>query len=304
MRWMEAALPCQGDPDELCVRLEALGVGGMVVEDERDFRSFLEENRQYWDYVDEALAARFRGVSRVKFYLADDEGGAAALEKIRAAGFCPDIGYIEDSDWENNWREHYRPLPVGERLLVVPAWEEAPAGSRTVLRLDPGLIFGTGSHATTRLCLGALERLAGTNRRVLDLGCGSGILAIGALVLGCREAVGCDIDPKAPAVALSNAALNGIDETRFRVFAGDILVDAGLRAALGGGFDIVLANIVADVIIPLAALARAFMAPGAAFVCSGILEGRQLEVERALLENGFVIEARHNEEDWHCFVCR
>ena len=304
MRWIEATVPCTGDPDELCLRLEALGVGGMVVEDEEDFRTFLEQNRPYWDYVDEELERRFAGVSRVKFYLADDEEGHTLLEKIRAAGFAPAVGCIEDSDWENNWRQFYRPIPVGERLLVVPAWEDVPAEPRIPLRLDPGLIFGTGSHATTRLCLAALEGLAAPGYRALDLGCGSGILAIGALVLGCAEAVGCDIDDKAPSVAQANAALNGIGGTRFRVLAGDVLADRGLRTALGSGFDIVLANIVADVIIALAAFAGDFMAPGAAFVCSGILEGRQGEVERALRENGFTVETHTCEEDWHCYVCR
>ncbi len=171
------------------------------------------------------------------------------------------------------------------------------------LRLDPGLIFGTGSHATTRMCLEAMETLAAPDKRVLDLGCGSGILSIGALVLGCREAVGCDIDPKAPDVAMDNAALNGIGADRFRVCAGDILADRGMRAALGTNFDIVLANIVADVILPLAPLSREFLAPGGTFVTSGIIEGRQDEIEHALKKAGYSIEKHFCEEEWHCFVC-
>lgn len=305
MQWIEVSVPTRSDEiDDVCAQLAELGAGGMVVEDETDFQQFLEQNHQYWDYVDDALEAQFRGVSRIKFYLADDDDGRAQLETIRAGiGRELTTATVRDSDWENNWRQYYQPIEVGERLVVVPEWLDAPADGRLPLRLDPGLIFGTGSHATTRMCLEAIETLAAPDKRVLDLGCGSGILSIGALVLGCREAVGCDIDPKAPDVAMDNAALNGIGADRFRVYAGDILADRGMRAALGTNFDIVLANIVADVILPLAPLSREFLAPGGTFVTSGIIEGRQDEIEHALKKAGYSIEKHFCEEEWHCFVC-
>lgn len=305
MQWIEVSVPTRSDEiDDVCAQLAELGAGGMVVEDETDFQQFLEQNHQYWDYVDDALEAQFRGVSRIKFYLADDDGGRAQLETIRAGiGRELTTATVRDSDWENNWRQYYQPIEVGERLVVVPEWLDAPADGRLPLRLDPGLIFGTGSHATTRMCLEAIETLAAPDKRVLDLGCGSGILSIGALVLGCKEAVGCDIDPKAPDVAMDNAALNGIGADRFRVYAGDILADRGMRAALGTNFDIVLANIVADVILPLAPLSREFLAPGGTFVTSGIIEGRQDEIEHALKKAGYSIEKHFCEEEWHCFVC-
>lgn len=305
MQWIEVSVPTRSDEiDDVCAQLAELGAGGMVVEDETDFQQFLEQNHQYWDYVDDALEAQFRGVSRIKFYLADDDGGRAQLETIRAGiGRELTTATVRDSDWENNWRQYYQPIEVGERLVVVPEWLDAPADGRLPLRLDPGLIFGTGSHATTRMCLEAIETLAAPDKRVLDLGCGSGILSIGALVLGCREAVGCDIDPKAPDVAMDNAALNGIGVDRFRVYAGDILADRGMRAALGTNFDIVLANIVADVILPLAPLSREFLAPGGTFVTSGIIDGRQDEIEHALKKAGYSIEKHFCEEEWHCFVC-
>ena len=138
--------------------------------------------------------------------------------------------------------------------------------------------------------------------KVLDLGCGSGILGIGALLLGCAHVTGCDIDPKAPEVAAANAALNGFYDDKFTVCAGDILADAGLRRRLGTGYDIVLANIVADVIIPLAALAPAFLAPGGTFVCSGIIDGREDEVAAALTRAGFTVTAHDTLEEWHCFT--
>jgi ribosomal protein L11 methyltransferase len=253
--------------------------------------------------VDDELADKFRGVSRVKFYLSDDEDGRAQLAEIRAGlGREIQTAFVADSDWENNWRQYYEPIEIGEKLVVVPEWLEAPDDGRVPLRLDPGLIFGTGSHATTRMCLAALEGISGAGKTVLDLGCGSGILAIGALLLGCSRAAGCDIDPKAPEVAEANAALNGIGKDRFAVYAGDVLTDAGMRKALGTGYDIVTANIVSDVIIPLSAIVAPFLKPDGVFLTSGIIEGRQDEVRAALEKNGFVILEHHCEEEWHCFV--
>ena len=305
MRWIEVCLDTPAESiDRRCDELAALGATGFVIENEEDFRDFLEHNHQYWDYVDEELASRFRGVSRIKCYLSDDDAGWDVLQRIRAAYDGVSVAYLADSDWENNWRAYYKPIEVGEKLVVVPEWEEVPDGGRIPLRLDPGLIFGTGSHATTRMCLCALEALVKPGMRVLDLGCGSGILGIGALLLGAESCLGCDIDPKAPDVAAANAALNGIGPERFRVLAGDLLTDRSLRRELGAGYGLVLANIVADVIVPLSAFARSFMANGAAFVCSGIIEGRQDEVRAALEKNGFAVERHLCEEEWHCFICR
>ena len=256
MKWIEAAVATKSEEiDAVCEQLAALGAGGMVVEDEADFQAFLANNHQYWDYVDDELESKFRGVSRVKFYLSDDDEGRALLETIRT-GIGREIttAYVQDSDWENNWRQYYQPIEIGEKLVVVPEWLETPDDGRIPLRLDPGLIFGTGSHATTRMCLAALEHCAAPGKRVLDLGCGSGILGIGALLLGCDSVAGCDIDPKAPEVAEANAALNGLHADRFRVCAGDVLADAPMRASLGAGYDLVLANIVSDVIIPLSGI--------------------------------------------------
>ncbi len=306
MRWIEATIPTASEEiDMLCDRLAALGVDGISIEDEADFRNFLEQNQKYWDYVDDSLSQRFAGLSRVKFYLADDAEGRAALKNIRSALDREIVTQtMEDADWENNWKQYYAPIPVGERLLIVPAWIDTEDGDRTQLHLDPGLAFGTGSHATTRMCLEALESVAGPGKTALDLGCGSGILGIAALLLGCERVQGCDIDPKAPEAAVRNAALNGLGEERFRVFAGDVLSDEGMRRRLGTGYDIVLANIVADVILPLSGFVRRFMADHGVFICSGIIDGRSEEVERALRENGFAILRHLHEEDWNCYLCR
>ena len=305
MRYIEVCVNTPANEIERrCEEMTAMGAEGFVIENEADFQDFLENNHQYWDYVDDELESRFTGVSRIKCYLCDDEDGRAVLCRIRGAYGGVETSFVEDSDWENNWREYYKPIEVGEKLVVVPEWEDIPDDGRTALRLDPGLIFGTGSHATTRMCLAALEKYAGEGKTFLDLGCGSGILGIGALVLGSASCVGCDIDPKAPDVAASNAELNGIGSDRFKVYAGDILSDASLRRMLGSGYDAVLANIVSDVIIPLSALVREFMKPGAVFITSGIIDGRQDEVRAALEGNGFEVVEHRNEEEWHCFVCR
>lgn len=305
MRYIEVCVNTPANEIERrCEEMTAMGAEGFVIENEADFQDFLENNHQYWDYVDDELESRFTGVSRIKCYLCDDEDGRAVLCRIRGAYGGVETSFVEDSDWENNWREYYKPIEVGEKLVVVPEWEDIPDDGRTALRLDPGLIFGTGSHATTRMCLAALEKYAGEGKTFLDLGCGSGILGIGALVLGSARCVGCDIDPKAPDVAASNAALNGIGSDRFKVYAGNILSDASLRHMLGSGYDAVLANIVSDVIIPLSALVREFMKPGAVFITSGIIDGRQDEVRAALEGNGFEVVEHRNEEEWHCFVCR
>ena len=305
MRYIEVTVNTPGaEIDARCQEMADMGASGFVIENEEDFKDFLEQNRQYWDYVDDELENQFAGVSRIKCYLTDDEDGLAVLRRINAAYDDVTTSYVEDSDWENNWREYYKPIDVGEKLVVVPEWEEAPQDGRLPLRLDPGLIFGTGSHATTRMCLAALEEFSKPGVRVLDLGCGSGILGIGALILGCDSCLGVDIDPKAPDVVMSNAALNGIGADKMTAWAGDIIADASLRARIGGGYQLVLANIVADVIIPLSAVVHQFMAPGAVFICSGIIEHRWPETEAALISNGFEILDHKSEEEWHCFVCR
>ena len=305
MRYIEVIVDTPSkDIDRRCEEMTAMGVGGFVIENEEDFKDFLEHNHAYWDYVDEDLEQKYAGVSRIKCYLTDDEEGQNCLRQIRSAYGDIQISYVQDSDWENNWREYYKPIEVGEKLVVVPEWEEIPADGRVPLRLDPGLIFGTGSHATTRLCLAAMEPFINADTKVLDLGCGSGILGIGALVLGAKSCLGCDIDPKAPDVVRSNAALNGIGPDRLNACAGDILSDASLRRSFGSGYDLVLSNIVSDVIIPLSRYVHDFLAPGGTWISSGIIEGRQDEVRAAIEQAGFTILEHRCEEEWHCFEAK
>ena len=195
-------------------------------------------------------------------------------------------------------------MEIGERLLVIPQWETADTKGRVPLILDPGLTFGTGSHATTRLCLTALEQRIHGGERVLDLGCGSGILSIAALRLGADCAFACDIDDKCLKVAYENAALNGIGPDTYTVKVGDILTDTALRADIGTGYDIVVANIVADVIIALAPAVRPLLKKDGVFLCSVIIDDRAEEVAGKLREAGLEILETHSSEGWFSYLCR
>ncbi|WP_204791728.1 50S ribosomal protein L11 methyltransferase, partial [Oscillibacter sp. CU971] len=191
-----------------------------------------------------------------------------------------------------------------ERLLVIPQWEEADPGDRVPLYLDPGLTFGTGAHATTRLCLTALETLVRGGERVLDLGCGSGILSVAALRLGAGSALAVDIDDKCRTAARENAGLNGIGPDRLDILVGNLLTDRAAAEKIGGGYDLVLANIVADVIIALAPRVRGLLSPGGTFLCSGIIKGRADEVEAALNAAGLEIRTRREDNGWYAFTCQ
>ena len=307
MQWLEIAADA-ADTEALCVLLEELGISGMVVEDEKDIAAFLEENKVFWDEVDEDFRRAREGVSRVKFYLADDADGRAEWERLRPmlenAGYAPTVGRMRDEDWENNWKQYYKPIEVGEGLLIVPEWEEIPnSEGRTVLRLNPGLIFGTGAHPSTRMCLEAMETLAPQTEKVLDLGCGSGILAIAALKLGAKIAFGCDIDEKAPAIAMENAAMNGVED-RLTVLTGDATCDEALRARMGKReYGIVFLNIVADVIIRLCRDVPDWIRPDGTLIVSGVIDGRENEVQTALEAAGFRVSSHRRLGDWHSFVC-
>lgn len=309
VKWLEVTLDTtEAELDALCARLTGNGVTGLAIEDEEDFKTFLEQNRQYWDYVDDGLLARMKGVCRVKFYITDDADGRKQLEGWLAGIDQPySPASLGDNDWAHSWQKYYKPMPVGERLYIVPEWERGepvPAG-KAPLYLNPGLTFGTGSHASTQLCLMGLERYTVPGKPVLDLGCGSGILSIAALVLGASAAAAVDIDPKAVDVAYENAALNGIGRDRYTVRAGNVLTDGAMVAELARQkYALVLANIVADVIIPLSAKAGEFLDTDGVFLCSGIIDTRAGEVEAALERNGLAVFERREQNGWVALAAR
>ena len=308
-RWLEVTLPVPADKlDGVCAVLTYNGMTGLVVEEEGDFLRFLEQNRQYWDYVDEGLAQRMKGASRVKFYVPDSPEGQGQLRQYLAGleEYEPQTVSLREEDWATSWQKYYQPIPVGRRIYIVPDWmrgRPVPEG-RTPLYLNPGLTFGTGSHASTQLCLTLLEKSRIPGSALLDLGCGSGILSIAALKLGAASARAVDIDRMCLDVACENAALNGIGKDVCTVEVGNVLTDESLRASLGGGYDVVLANIVADVIIGLAPLVRGFLKEGGLFLCSGIIEGREAEVAERLRAAGLTILETREQKGWYAFTCR
>jgi len=323
MNWLELHIDTTHKGLEpLETMLSALGIDGVVIDDETEFQDFLENNHQYWDYVDEDLEKQMQGKSRITFYLQADEEGFAKLGEVRIAleqlkqavtgcgTLLMTLNNMQDADWENNWKQYYRPMEIGDRLLVIPQWEQddpkvrAAMASRVPLILEPGLTFGTGSHATTRLCLTALEKTIHGGEKVLDLGCGSGILSIAALKLGAAAATAVDIDDKCMDVAYENAAMNGIGKDIYAVFAGDILTNGVLQCRIGGGYDVILANIVADVIIGLAPMVRSLLSERGVFLCSGIIDDRAEEVADKLRQAGLEILESRNSEGWFAYTCR
>ena len=317
MDWLELKIDTShAGLDAVTDMLEQQGVTGVMIDDEADFQSFLENNRQYWDYVDDDLLAQKKGVSRVTFYLERNEDAYGTVAAVRMAmsalkkehpEYAPlllTMADVADEDWENNWKQFYKPMEIGNRLLVVPEWEEAHGGERVKLVLNPGLTFGTGSHATTRLCLQALDTHIHGGESVLDLGCGSGILSIAALRLGAARAFACDIDEKCVDVAYENAALNGIGKDRYTVRWGDVLSDEALRQEMGGGYDVVVANIVADVIMGLSGSVRPFLKAGGLFLCSGIIDDRAEEVLAKLKGDGWDVFEQRSSEGWFSYLCQ
>ncbi len=315
MQWLELTIQTSSTGIELVAEhLTVLGYDSFIMDDQAEFQDFLEHNQQYWDYVDEELSRQMDGLSQIRLYLEDGAGAMEAVSNLRdqmrllqSRHPGKNLGTLEialanlqDEDWENNWKQYYQPLHIGKKLLVVPQWlnpenEEA----RLPVLLDPGMIFGTGAHAFTQMCMMALEDAVHGGETVIDLGSGSGILSITALLLGAKTAIGVDIDPKAEDIARENAAINGLLADRFSAVTGDVIGDKQKMEELSApGYDIVLANIVADVIIPLSPLVPHFLKPGGVFICSGILEQRLEEVKSAIVAAGLHIDSVRTIQDW------
>ena len=280
-----------------------------MIEDQEEFEEFLEQNRGYWDYIDENLQQQLEGLSRIKLYLEDeDEAGLARLKALvssleeRFGSLNMTVSPMADVNWEESWKDNYPPQEVGDRLVVLPYWraEEDTAGRIPVI-LDPGLTFGTGAHPSTQMVMRTMEKTVKTGARCLDLGSGSGILSIAALRLGAKSAVGVDIDPKAEDIARENAAYNGFAAPEFVALTGNVTADKRLMQRLAGEeYDVVLVNIVADVIIGLAPILPNFLTERSTLICSGILDTRLPDVLAALEDAGLTVTQTLSQEDWRC----
>ena len=318
MQWYELTVKTSAAGIEpLSAQLTALGYDSFVIDDETEYEDFLEKNRACWDYIDESLAAKLRGLSQIRLYIEDDSRAQSRIEGLRDALSLLNARCTQDpgpltvsarlmpeEDWENGWKKNYPPVPVGKNLVVLPCWLDRDAAQgRLPIILDPGLTFGTGAHPSTQMCMCRLEERVRGGEQVIDLGSGSGILSICALNLGAASAVGVDIDPKAEDIARENAAYNGIGPDRFTALTCDLIQEKDRTRQLSSRhYDIVLVNIVADVIIGLSPVLPAFLDETSVVIASGILDTRLSDVTAALERAGLTILEVHAQEDWRCVV--
>jgi len=242
----------------------------------------------------------------VRVYVTQNEVGEEKIARIRAIDFGFNVEFsletMNEEDWAESWKQYFKPIFVGEKIIICPEWEQPPENTdRIVFRINPGMSFGTGSHETTRLCIAQLERFVTPDATVLDLGCGSGILSVIACLLGAKSALGIDIDPNSAKIAKENAAMNAVPNERYNAVAGNVL-DEDFAANLPR-YDIVVANIISDIIIKIAAPARNLIAENGVFIVSGVILERLDEVREALESAGFEIKNVETEKDWVVIVC-
>lgn len=275
---------------------------GIYIEDYTGLEEQVQEIAHI-DLIDEELLQKDRSHAIIHIYISPEENPAEAIaflsERYNAEGIehTIDTKGCEEEDWLNNWRNYFHPTPIGEKLLIRPTWRENyDAGDRIVLNIDPGLAFGTGSHETTRLCLETLERYIHGGEKMLDVGCGSGILAIAGLLLGAKEALGVDIDEMAVKTAKENAKMNGVDD-RFEVVCGN------LTDKVSGKYDVIAANIVADAIIMLSSGVKNFMDENTVYIMSGIIDTRRDDVVNAIKDDFEIIE-EITDNGWVCLVAK
>ena len=309
MAWLEITVDTTAnDINKVTNVLTAGGFSELLIEDQTEFESFLEENRDYWDYIDEELQQRLQGLSRVKLYLEDtDQAGLGRLEALAASlGLKTQVRPLPEVDYQESWKDSYPPQPIGEKLMVLPCWlADTDCGSREKVILDPGLTFGTGAHPSTQMVMEAMEELVRPGSHCLDLGSGSGILSIAALRLGAASATGVDVDPKAEDIARENAGYNGFAAPAFTALTGNVTTDSALMDALSRkDYDLVLVNIVADVIVALAPVLPRFLTHKSRLICSGILDTRLEDVVQALTAAGLSVTSVRKKEDWRCVTAQ
>ena len=303
MDWTEIAVEVAADRIDDAAAIANMTVPyGIYIEDYSALEQEVMEIAHI-DLIDEDLLQKDRSKAKIHIYIDPEDNIGEAVQFLRERLTAADIAHtidqsmVKEDDWRNNWRKFFQPMPVGEKLLINPSWftDTDPKG-RLMMNIDPGLAFGTGKHETTQLCMETLERYVKGGEKVLDVGCGSGILGIAAVMLGAESAFGVDIDEVAVRTANENAAVNHVED-KFTAIAGD-LVDK-----VDGKYDIVVANIVADAIIALSASVREFMADDAVYITSGIIDTRADDVKNAIRDSFDIVE-ENTLRGWYCFVLK
>lgn len=299
--------------DLLCSKLEDIGIKGFAIRDAEDFNEFLENKNGQWDYIDDDLMGLSQCETCITVYLPDNNQGRDMLTSIRlmlaeiksadtenAYGRLEaELSSIREEDWANNWKQYFKPLKVGEKLIIKPSWEECVNDDdRKILEIDPASSFGTGQHHTTRLCLELLEKSLNHGDRILDMGCGSGILSIGAMLLGAENAVAVDIDENAAETAAENAEKNNIPKEKYVTYFGNILNDKKLADTIDMKYDIITANIVADVLIAMKDYFVRYIKENGILIVSGIITERMDEVIDAISSSGFEMLEVNTKEGW------
>ena len=308
MAWLEITIDTAAEKiNSVVTVLTAKGFADLVIEDQEDFETFLEENKAYWDYIDEEFQEKLQGLSHIKLYLEDtDTAGMERLKKaVAELKLSMTVAPLAEVDWEESWKDNYPPQEVGEKIVVLPYWLAEEETDRVKVILDPGLTFGTGAHPSTQMVMEKMEEVVKPGFKCLDLGSGSGILSIAALRLGAESAIGIDIDPKAEDIARENAAYNGFGAPAFTALTGNVTEDKELMERLAADeYDLVLVNIVADVIIGLSPVLPNFLTAKSTLICSGILDVRLEEVCAALRKAGLTVTAVKEKEDWRSVTAR
>lgn len=316
MNWIEASIYTTTNGIEIINgALVKLGVNDAVIEDASVFDDFLNDKTLNWDYYDDELAKMKNCESCIKVYFADNNQGNEMLNDVREIidgfkndEFGIDFGRLEielrtvsDEDWANNWKQYFKPFVIADRIVIKPSWEEYNDSTegKIVLEIDPGMSFGTGQHFTTRLCIEQIEKYLKDGMEVLDMGCGSGILSIAAILLGAKNAVGVDIDENATRIAAENAEMNNIYNDRFKIYCGNVTDDEKLCQEIGyDKYDMIVVNIIADIIIGMSSSFPKFLKKGGLVIASGIIKKYLQNIIDNFQSLGFEIMEINEREDW------